>query len=822
MHDHTIQSKIETLRKELDHYNYLYYVKAEPVISDIEFDQKLKELEALEKEHPEFDDPMSPTKRVGSDITSEFQQVKHKYPVLSLANTYNEGELRDFDTRIKKDTNLQPEYVCELKFDGVSISLTYEKGILKHAVTRGDGVQGDDVTANVKTIRSIPLKLQGEGWPDEFEIRGELVMPFAVFEKLNEERAANGEELLANPRNTTSGTIKMQDSSVVAKRQLDGYFYYVPGEIRLSDSHMYNLELAAKWGFKISEHTRKCASIDEVLEFIHYWDKERSNLPVATDGVVIKVDSIAMQNDLGTTAKSPRWAVAYKFKAEQVETRLLSVSYQVGRTGAITPVANLAPVQLAGTTVKRASLHNADIIASLDLHLNDVVKVEKGGEIIPKIVGVNLDRRTAICLPVRFIDICPVCSTPLMRMVGEAKHFCPNETGCPPQIKGKIKHFISRKAMNIDGMGEETVELFYRKGLIKDIADLYTIPERKAEFLGLEDIKTDDEFGFFTDNLIEIDRILYAHLKGRPLKSCTELKDDIFSKLYNVDNAIVIQHKLKSEEINILKKIFNTFKNEKVEFIDYLRFIFGSTLNEDLVENLVYKFEFFYTLFKASTAEIEQVNGFDFFSATHVFDILHSKEVRFERINTIPITSIQEKTYSRIVEALNESKGIRFERVLFSLGIRFVGETVAKVLARAFKNIDNLKNATYEQLSGVNEIGGVIAESVIAYFKNDINLNLLERLRNSGLQFQLSEEELEGNTNKLDGLSIIISGTFEKYSREELKKMIEQHGGKNVASISKTTKYMLGGENIGPAKLEKASKLGVPIISEEEFLKMIE
>lgn len=662
-----IKQQIEQLRKELDHHNYLYYVKAQPLISDFEFDQKLKELEALEKEHPEFDDPMSPTKRVGSDITSEFQQVKHRYPALSLSNTYNEGELRDFDTRIKKETNLDPAYVCELKFDGVNITLTYEQGILKHAVTRGDGVQGDDVTANIKTIRSIPLKLQGEGWPDEFEIRGELVMPFDVFEKLNAERAAKGEELLANPRNTTAGTIKMQDSSVVAKRQLDGYFYYVPGEIRLSDSHTRNLELAAQWGFKISEHTRKCSSIDEVLDFIHYWDKERSTLPVATDGVVVKVDSIAMQNDLGTTAKSPRWAVAYKFKAEQVETKLLSVDYQVGRTGAITPVANLEPVQLAGTTVKRASLHNADIIAGLDLHLNDLVKVEKGGEIIPKIVGVNEAERHPLNQRVQFIDTCPECGTKLIRIEGEAKHFCPNETGCPPQIKGKIIHFISRKAMNIDGMGEETVELFYNQGMIKNVADLYG---------------------------------------------------------------------LKTEEIAALERL-------------------------------------------------------------------------------------GEKSAQRIKDGLEASKQVSFERVLFALGIRFIGETVAKLLVKSFKTIDALMEAAYEQLTDVNEIGGRIADSLLNYFSNEENRNLINDLREIGLQFSLSEEELAGTTDKLAGLAIIISGTFEKHSREELKKMIEQHGGKNVGSISKKTSYLLAGENIGPSKLEKVQKLGIPMISEDEFLSMI-
>lgn len=658
---------IEELRGKLDHYNYLYYVKAMPEVSDYDFDLLLKELEALEKEHPEFDDPNSPTHRVGSDITSEFQQVVHKYPMLSLGNTYNEGELRDFDNRIRKETNLQPEYVCELKFDGVSISLTYENGLLKHAVTRGDGDQGDDVTANVKTIRSIPLKLRGEGWPAEFEIRGEIVMPYEAFNKLNAERAANGEEPMANPRNTTSGTIKMQDSSVVAKRGLDAYFYFVPSQIRLTESHSHNLELAASWGFKTSEHTRVCENMDEVLQFIHHWDNERHNLPMATDGVVIKVNSIAVQNDLGTTAKSPRWAVAYKFKAEQAETKLLSVSYQVGRTGAITPVANLDPVQLSGTTVKRASLHNADIIAGLDLHINDMVKVEKGGEIIPKIVGVNEAKRHPMSERVMYIDTCPECGTPLVRDEGEAKHFCPNENGCPPQIKGKISHFISRKAMNIDGMGEETVELFFSKGMIANVADLY---------------------------------------------------------------------KLKIEDIAALERL-------------------------------------------------------------------------------------GDKSAQRIIDGLEASKTVPFERVLFSLGIRFVGETVAKILAKSFKNIDDLMAASLDQLTNTNEIGDRIAQSLIDWFAVPQNREMVDQLRQVGLQFELSDEQLAGTTDKLAGLSIIISGTFQKHSREELKEMIEKHGGKNVGSISKNTSYMLAGDNMGPSKLEKVQKLGIPIISEDEFLAMI-
>lgn len=661
------KERIEKLRQELDRHNYFYYVKAEPEIGDYEFDQLMKELESLEEAYPQFEDPLSPSKRVGSDITTEFQQVTHKYPMLSLANTYDEGEVRDFDNRIRKETNIEPEYVCELKFDGVSISLTYESGILKHAVTRGDGVQGDDVTANAKTIRSIPLKMHGEGWPSEFEIRGEILMPYKAFNKLNEERIANGEEAMANPRNTTSGTIKMQNSAIVAKRGLDAYFYFVPSQIRLTESHYHNLEMAATWGFKISEHTKKCKNIDEVLNFINYWDKERHNLPIATDGVVIKVDSIDLQNFLGTTAKTPRWAVAYKFKAEQARSRLLSVSYQVGRTGAITPVANLEPVLLAGTTVKRASLHNADIIASLDLHLNDIVLVEKGGEIIPKIVGVDVAERHPLNPKVDFIKVCPECGTTLIRIEGEAAHYCPNENGCPPQIKGKIEHFITRKAMDITG-GEATVDLLYNQHLINNVADLYTLT-------------------------------------------------------------------------------------------------------------------------------VPQI-------------------CRLERFGR--------KSAENLIQSIQESTKVPFERVLFALGIRYVGETVAKTLAKSFKNIDMLMNATFDDLTTINEIGESIANSLINWFSIDSNKTIIERLRSYGVQMELSEEIINSSSSKLKGLSIVISGTFKNHSRDELKSLIEQHDGKNVGSISKNTSYLLAGENMGPSKLEKVQKLNIPIISEDDFMKMIE
>jgi DNA ligase (NAD+) len=663
-----IQHRIHELRSALEEHNHKYYVLSRPEISDLEFDLMMKELEKLESEHPEFSDPNSPTQRVGSDLNKEFEQVRHQYSMLSLSNSYSEEELRDFDQKIRKLTDQPFEYVCELKYDGTSISLRYKNGVLDKAITRGDGTFGDDVTSNVRTIRSIPLKLKGEGYPKEFEIRGEILLPFSEFDRINQEREEEGEQQFANVRNAASGTLKSQKSSIVAERKLDAYFYYLLGENLPLDGHLENLEAAKSWGFKISPDTQKCANIDEVIDFIHKWNLKRFDLPVATDGIVIKVNSLSLQSYLGTTAKSPRWAIAYKYKAEQASTILQSVSYQVGRTGAVTPVANLEPVLLAGTTVKRASLHNADIIRNLDLHLGDTVYVEKGGEIIPKITGVDASSRHPMAPRVDFIRNCPECGTVLIRKEGEAAHYCPNEDGCPPQIKGKMEHFISRKAMNIDGLGAETIDLLYNEGLIRNVADIY------------------------------------------------DLKKDQISRL--------------------------------------------------------------------------------------------------ERLG--------DKSADRILKSLDESRNIPFEKVLFALGIRFVGETVAKILATRLINIENIENASLEELTEIDEIGGRIAESVRAYFANPDNIRILERLKEKGLQMQLDEASLANRSSKLEGLSIIISGTFEKYSRDDLKKMIEQNGGKNVSSISKNTSYMLAGNNIGPSKLEKAKKLNILIISEDEFLKMID
>ena len=660
--------RIHWLREELHRHNHNYYVLNAPEIEDREFDLLMRELQDLEAKHPECHDENSPTMRVGSDLNKNFVQVQHKYPMLSLANTYSEAEVADFYERVQKSLNEDFEICCEMKFDGTSISLVYENGKLVRAVTRGDGVQGDDVTDNVKTIRTIPLVLHGEGFPKEFEIRGEILMPWVVFEDLNREREAREEPLFANPRNAASGTLKLQNSSVVASRKLDAYLYYLLGEELPAEGHYENMQEAAKWGFKVSDIMRKCSTLQEVIDFINYWDVERKNLPVATDGVVLKVNSLRQQRNLGYTAKSPRWAIAYKFQAERACTRLNEVTYQVGRTGTVTPVANLDPVQLAGTVVKRASLHNADIIEGLDLHIGDMVYVEKGGEIIPKIVGVDMDARFMLGDKVKFITRCPECGSPLTRYEGEAAHYCTNDTACPPQIKGKIEHYVSRKAMNIDGLGSETIDQFYQEGLVKTIADLY------------------------------------------------ELK------------------------------------------------------------------------------------------ATDI--------ARLERMG--------KKSAMNIVEGIRASKEVPFERVLFALGIRFVGETTAKTLAKKFRSIDGLASATLDDLVQVDEIGAKIAESVILYFADEKNRQVIERLREAGVRMEMEELDPTEYTDKLAGKSIVISGVFTHHSRDEYKELIEKHGGKNVGSISKKTSFILAGDNMGPAKLEKAQKLGVPIVDEETFLRMIE
>ena len=661
------KERIMQLRQELHEHNYRYYVENAPVISDQDFDMMMRELQELEARHPEMHDDNSPSQRVGSDISSEFKQVAHRYPMLSLSNTYNRQEVAEWYESVRKGLHgADFEVCCEMKYDGLSISLTYENGRLVRGVTRGDGVQGDDVTANVRTIRCIPLVLTGEGYPEDFEIRGEILMPWSVFENLNAEREKAEETLFANPRNAASGTLKSQSSALVASRRLDAYLYYILGAELPSDSHYDNLETARQWGFKISEGMLKAKTLDEIYAFIDKWDTERKNLPVATDGIVLKVNSLAQQRQLGYTAKSPRWAIAYKFKAERERTRLVDVTFQVGRTGAVTPVANMEPVQLAGTVVRRATLNNEDFIRSFDLHIGDYVYVEKGGEIIPKIVGVDVESRDKDAKPVTFAAVCPECGTPLVRYEGEAAHYCPNDASCPPQIKGRIEHFISRKAMNIDSLGPETVDEYYRRRLIRNVADLYDI-------------------------------------------------------------------------------------------------------------------------------SVQDING----------------------------DGSRERSARKIVAGIQASLSVPFERVVFALGIRLVGETSAKILARHFKNIDALMTATLDQLTQIDGIGEVMAKSVISYFHTPENVEIVERLRAYGLQMSLSDEQMSSATNILAGKSIVISGVFQKHSRDEYKAMIEQNGGKNTGSISAKTSLVLAGENMGPAKLQKAEKLGVKIINEDEFLEII-
>jgi len=663
-----VNQRIAELSKTIEEHNYRYYVLAKPAISDYEFDMLLEELIKLEKEHPEFLSPDSPSQRVGGAITKEFKTIRHKYPMLSLGNTYSEDELKEFDERVIKTLSAPYEYVCELKYDGVAIGITYKHGKLHQAVTRGDGEKGDDVTANVRTIKSIPIKLMGSDFPDEFEIRGEIVMPRNVFDEINREREEIGEAPLANPRNSAAGTLKMQDSAVVAKRNLDCYLYFILGEELPFASHFENLEAAKRWGFKVPPYNKKVNSIRGVFDFISHWDKARYDLPFDIDGVVLKINAYEQQRALGFTAKSPRWAIAYKFKATQVSTVLEAITYQVGRTGAITPVANLKPVLLAGTTVKRASLHNADIIDKLGVRLGDTVFVEKGGEIIPKIVGVDLQKRPAGSEVVRFISHCPECNTPLVLREDEAKHFCPNENGCPPQIKGKMEHFTSRRAMNIDSLGYETIELLYDASLIHNIADIY-------------DLKKED----------------------------------------------------------ILK-----------------------------------------------------------------------------------LPRMAEKSASNLIAGIEESKQVPFERLLFAIGIRHVGETTAKKLAYYFKNIHALQHAGADQLLEVGDVGEKIAESIRAYFLDERNTDMIHRLEQKGLNFTLSAEALASTSDKLKGLTFVISGKFNRISRDELKKRIEQNGGKSAGSVSGKTSFLVAGEEMGPEKLKKAEKLGVKIIGEEEILKMME
>ena len=675
------RERIKELTNQIQRHNYNYYVLSKPVISDFDFDLLLEELIRIENDFPELAEPDSPSKRVGGEVTKEFRQVIHKYPMLSLSNTYSGEEIKEFTERVRKLIGVDVEYVCELKFDGVAIGLTYHHGLLVQAVTRGDGVQGDDVTTNVKTIHNVPIRLHGSGFPEEFEIRGEIIMPRASFDKINRARIEENEEPFANPRNSASGSLKLMDSKEVAKRRLDCFLYYLPGMQTSFQTHYESLIAAKGWGFQVSGYIARCRSIEEIFEFISNINSSRDELPFDIDGIVIKVNSFRHQQELGFTAKSPRWAIAYKFKAERVSTRLLSIDYQVGRTGAITPVANLQPVQLAGTVVKRATLHNADIIANLELRIGDLVYVEKGGEIIPKIVGIDLDQRSPLSQPVEFIKTCPECGTLLIRSEGESAHYCPNETSCPPQIKGKLEHFISRRAMNIDSLGEGKIELLFDKGLVRNIADLY---------------------GLQYENLLGLEKI-YPESEGK--------------------------------------------KERKISF--------------------------------------------------------------------------REKTVQNILQGIESSKQVGFERVLFALGIRYVGETVARKLALHFGSIDSVINAKHDELTEAEEIGEKIAQSIILFFSNPENIRIIDRLKIKGVQFEIRDRDDNLKSTRLKGLSFVVSGVFDAFSRDEIKKLIEDHSGKNAGSLSRKTNYLLAGENMGPEKRKKAQSLGIQIITIDELMRMI-
>ncbi len=826
--------RIVELRKLLEYYNYLYYVKNEPVITDQKFDELMHELERLEAEHPEIFDPNSPTQRVGNDTTNEFVQVAHKYGMMSLANTYSEQEIWDFDERVRKGIGGDDvEYVCELKYDGTSISLRYEDGNLQVAVTRGDGVKGDDVTTNVRTIRTVPLHMQGEDYPAEFEIRGEILMPFAVFNRLNEERLEAGEALFANPRNAAAGTLKLQNSSIVAKRQLDCYLYYVPGEIALTPTHYGNLMKAREWGFNVPPYIELCHNIDEILDFIHKWDVERKNLPVPIDGIVIKVNSIKQQLQLGYTAKSPRWAVAYKFKAERVETRLLSVDYQVGRTGSITPVANLEPIHIAGTTVKRASLHNEDIIRELDLHLHDMVYVEKGGEIIPKIVGVDVEKRVADAPVIEFITHCPECGTPLIRNEGEANHYCPNEDHCPPQIAGKLEHFVSRKAMDIEGMGGETIDLLLTKGFIRDVADIYTLPSCREELIGLEKILYPESYVMTS---IPLGKVIYAFeigMKNISAKNADVLADHFGSlaKLAGAskeDLMAIGSLQFPGDREKSINKILEYFRmpfNEPLErlkqagevdmlpldVVIYALDIPGIDFHK--AELLSVKFDYIYRLYTATLEEIAETDEMSREDAERMYRFLQGKEKFIRKMNTLSVYRLQEKSVDNLIAGIEKSKQRNLPEFINALGIRYIGETASRNLARHFKDIRKLMDATFEQLTEVEDIGDQMAGSVIRYFERTENREMMERFLQYGISGTIQEEE--GESDQLTGTTFVITGTL-SLPREHFKAMILKAGGKVSDSVSNKTTYLLAGENAG-SKLQKAQKLNVTILTEKEF-----
>jgi len=933
-----IKDQIESLRRELEQHNYNYYVKSMPTISDFEYDAKLRQLQELETAHPEFFDPNSPTQRVGSDIASGFEQVAHVYPMLSLGNTYSESEVQDFYERVRKGLNEDFELVCELKYDGTSISLTYEDGELVRAVTRGDGEKGDDVTANVKTIRSIPLRLHGN-YPKSFEIRGEILMPWSVFDDLNREREEQEEQLFANPRNAASGTLKLQNSAVVASRKLDAYLYYLLGENLPADLHSENLKAAHSWGFKISDATKVCKTLGEVSAFINQWDIERKSLPVATDGIVLKVNSLSQQRALGFTAKSPRWAIAYKFQAEKAVTRLNSVSYQVGRTGVVTPVANLDPVQLSGTIVKRASLHNAKMIEeTLKLHIGDMVYVEKGGEIIPKITAVDESSRQQDSEKVIFPTKCPVCKTLLVREEQEAKFYCPNDTGCYPQIKGKILHFVSRKAMNIDTLGEGIISLLLEKNLISNYADLYDLKDKRSELIGLERVNL-PELDFIDKPKIPLDKFIYTFEIGYEnisLQNATVLVNE-FKTINNILNADYkkldavseLQFSKTQNKKAILQKIasykFDMFRSDFIQKIGSeidsvdgisletaIRCLEIDIINDSDIKILTSNYDYIYLIATTTINELVE-KGIQEEKAKYLIDQLNSQyKSKIDKLNTLSKTVLQDQSVENLINAIEDSKSVPFEKVLFALGVKNIGETTAKDIAKVAGNIDvvikasdsiilekikrefgdcfpektklsiktfdlkkdiveakrlsetfqlfndlfysktlqtlflqkyNIINNTalslktkdsiirnilkdkipeaffhYENIPGIDTS---VLSSIVEFFGDQKNIEIVNRLRTVGLKFQIEENAKIVSSNKLNGAIIVISGIFKHYKREEYKKIIEENGGKNSSSISSKTTFILAGDEIGPEKYKKAQSLNVEILSEEKFLEKI-
>lgn len=934
-HKNEIENRIQELRKTIHAHNYNYYVKSLPTISDFEFDQLLNELNRLEKENPEYFDANSPTQRVGNDINQEFNQVEHEYAMLSLDNTYSTEELFEFDQRVRKSITDDIEYVCELKYDGASISLVYENGALTQAITRGDGQKGDDVIQNIRTIHSIPLQLDGDTIPEHFIIRGEVLLPHEGFNKMNKEREKNGEPLFANPRNAASGTLKMQNSSLVAKRPLNCFLYYLLGENLPYDNHYQNLQQAQKWGFNVPPYIQLCKNMDGVIEFIKHWTKERSNLPFDIDGIVIKLNKYQHHRLLGYTAKSPRWATAYKFKAEQELTQLLSIDYQVGRTGAITPVANLAPVKLAGTTVKRASLHNADQIELLDIRLNDFVFIEKGGDIIPKVVGVDKSKRKDDSVKVDYITHCPECGTALKRDEGEAKHFCPNEQGCPPQIKGKLIHFVSRKAMDIDSIGEGLIELFYEKELVKNVADFYKLKNYKEQLIGLEKYEIPQTYS--SENVkIPLDKFIYAFEIG--YKGITYQVSQILVKNFKTISKLLGSTseelgKIKElKQINNSKKIINNIINFKYQlFNQELLNTLGNEINdpngitlrttlfclnipsfkEKDIELLSNKYQYLIQILNLQSDDFINL-GFNKNKIESLLEFKEKNKSLLVKLNHINKNVLQEQSVSKIIEAIEESKNRPFERVLFALGIRDIGEQIAKDITKYVKNIETIIAASNPNLLGVikkefldilpkhtklikneyylqselkhakelsdtievfskihntasvrdiiiknyntinnehlsvnkedreqiinyliktkipdaifhlkDKIYGVdknIIKSLISFFENPSNLTLLKELKDAGLNFQIEEKNVQKSGNYLINEKIVISGSFEEYSREEYKNLIEEYGGTNVSSISTKTTLILAGKNMGPKKLEKAKELKINIINEKEFL----